>query len=504
MLRITGRIYTGLMNPATTDCVVVGDDGKILVTGEAARRWADGRTGIPACPPIEELKLGSRVACPGFIDAHVHLDNLARELTDLDLTGACSLDDLLARVADAAKILAPGRVLFGSGWDESTWAEQALPTPSLLDKAAPGRAVVLRRVCGHLWAVNSEALRRIAERKDLAARERERLRAVSSDGLLREDDIELARPLVAPVGEARRNGLLAAMRHALSLGVTCVHDVGNVGNVLREMECNKALPIRVVAGVLEADDWGKAAASARGRVYPGPLKLFLDGSIGARTAAVSEPYADEPGNRGVLVYDERELAEELLPYHLRGVQMALHAIGDRAVDQALNVFERLGERRGVAELRHRIEHAEMISEGAVTRIPKLGVTASMQPNFVGRWQMPGGLYEQRLGKRAMLLNPFRKILSAGVPLAFGSDCMPMDPLFGIRSAMNHPMESERLTFVEALHAYTLAAARAGGVERITGSIEPGKEADIVVLSADPAAGVAYVENVFVGGRAIDV
>jgi predicted amidohydrolase YtcJ len=488
------------MKPATTAGVLVGEDGKIVATGDVALRGATGRTGIPACPGIEEIRLGSRVACPGFIDAHAHLENLARELMDLALGDVRSLDDLLSAVAKAAEKLPRERVLFGSGWDESTWATPGLPTPALLDKAAPGRAVVLRRVCGHLWAVNSEALRRIGEREDLAAHERERLWAVSSNGLLREDDIELARPLVEPASDARRDGLLAAMRHALALGITCVHDVGNVGDLLREMEREEPLPVRVVAGVLRAEEWGKGAIGAEGRVHPGPLKLFLDGSIGARTAAVSEPYADEPGNRGVLLRDEGELAVELLPHHERGVQMAIHAIGDRAVDGALSLFERLNERRSVAELRHRIEHAEMITDAAIARMVKLGVIASMQPNFVGRWQLPGGLYEQRLAERAKLLNPFRKVLAAGVPIAFGSDCMPMGPLFGIRSAMNHPLESERLTFLEALHAYTLAAAVAGRVEQVTGSIEPGKCADIVILSADPASGDARVEQVFIKGR----
>lgn len=519
MLKITGRIYTGLLKPATTECVLVGDDGRIAATGEEATRAAG--------KGIEELALGSRVACPGFVDAHAHLDGLAKELTQLALGETRSLDELLARVAEASAKLDPARALFGSGWDESTWPAHELPTRERLDRVAPGRAVVLRRVCGHLWAVNSKALERIAARTDLTPKLRERLRAVSADGLLREDDVALARPLAELSPEDHREGLRRAMRHALALGVTAVHDVGDVGDALREMERAETLPIRVVAGFSTSALVGQTFLSVQAagsgdrqeclsycsRVHPGPVKMFLDGSIGAQTAAISFDFGDDPGNRGTLLFETRDLIEELKPHADAGRDIALHAIGDRAIAQALDAFERLAAERGDSPPngtkgtvpffrgRRRIEHLEIITPALVARMAPLGVIASMQPNFVGRWQRPGGLYEQRFGwERARGLNPFRSILRAGIPLAFGSDCMPMGPIFGIRSATTHPLESERLTFVEALHAYTLAAARAGGIDRLTGSMEPGKDADIVLLSADGAD--AKVSEVFVGGRRI--
>jgi predicted amidohydrolase YtcJ len=151
--------------------------------------------------------------------------------------------------------------------------------------------------------------------------------------------------------------------------------------------------------------------------------------------------------------------------------------------------------------RHRIEHAEHVVDAQIARMAELGVIASMQPNFAGRWQGPEGLYEQRFGDRHRLLNPHRKVMEAGVALAFGSDGMPLGPLYGVRSAMNHPEPTQSMTFVEALHAYTLGAAAAGRAEDVIGSLEVGKQADLVVLSGDPETDdTTAVDEVFVGGR----
>ena len=497
MIRFTGTIYTGLLDPPTTDALLVGDDGRIVATGENARRLG-GKN-------VEETALGDRVVVPGFIDAHMHLESLATGLTQLDLAEPTSLDDMLERLAAHASTMPVDRTLVGTGWDESTWPEAVMPVCEVLDAVAPRHAVVLRRVDGHLWAVNSEALRRIARRTDLTDEQRRRLKDVSADGLLREADIGLARPLAQPTREELRDGLMQAMHHAARMGVTCIHDVGGVAETLVELDREALIPCRLVVAPRpeQVDDDAPETVLERfrgRRASPGPVKFFLDGSIGAQTAAVSEPFCDDPGNTGQLLWDERELESVVEHYHVAGLQVALHAIGDVGIGQALDVLERVLERHPRDDHRHRIEHAEIITPVQIERMASLGVIASMQPNFL-RWHNPGGLYDRRLGTRTRDVNPFRSILDAGIPLAFGSDGMPFDPFFGVRCAMNHTASTERLGFVEALHAYTHVSAFAGRIEHLTGSLEPGRQADLVILSADPSrTDDVLVEQVYIDGK----
>ena len=508
MLKITGKIYTGLIDPATTDAVLIDDDGVIAAVGADAMRVE-----------AREIVLDERVAVPGFIDAHMHLEGLAQQLTRLDLADARSLDHVLSRVAERVRVYPRDRVILGTAWDESNWAEPEMPTREGIDRVAPHHAVILRRVDGHLWVINSEALCRVAAREDLTDEQRKRLKAVRGDGELREDDISLAAPLAAMRPEQLREGLLAAMRHALSLGATTLQDMGSVTlgdrvseapatvfDWLTELDREGELPLRVVAALrlssLDEDNPGASFEKLRGKMlYPGAVKLFLDGSIGAQTAAISEPFNDDPGNTGRLLWDEGDLERVVERLHVAGLQLALHAIGDRAIRQALDVLGRVLERHPKRDHRHRIEHVEIITAELIEKMSELGVIASMQPNFVGRWHNPGGLYDMRLGDRTGTLNPLRSILDAGIPLAFGSDGMPFDPLYGIRSAMNHPTAEERLGFTQALRAYTLTAAFAGRIDRITGSLEPGKHADVVLLSGDPATRESVtVQQVYLAGK----
>jgi hypothetical protein len=498
MIRFRGTIYTGQLDPATTDALLVDDAGRIAAAHEEAKRAGGAK--------IEEVSLGRRVAVPGFIDAHLHLQSVADRLTRLILDDAGSLDEVLALVADYAKSYPRDRVLLGMGWDEGDWPDPRIPERADLDRVAPNHAVVLRRICEHLWVVNSETLRLIAARKDLTPEQRGRLDAVSADGLLREADITLAAPLATPSPGEMSGRLLKATRHALSLGATGVHEFGWTREPIVELDRRGRLPIRVVIGI--RPDWLDEATPAEvlaeitgRRVSPGPVKFFLDGSIGAHTAAVSVPFVDDPGNSGQLLWDDAVIEKTLERWHKAGMQLAIHAIGDRAIAQAVDVLARILGRHPRDDHRHRIEHAELATPELADRMASLGVIASMQPNFIGRWQNPGGLYEKRFGARGRRLNPLGTMLRAGVRLAFGSDGMPFGPLFGIGSAMEHPDPAERLTFVEALHAYTFGSAFAGRTERDRGTLDPGKFADVAVLSADPSNGTeARVEETFVGGK----
>ncbi|MEF8774568.1 MAG: amidohydrolase family protein, partial [Halobacteriales archaeon] len=223
------------------------------------------------------------------------------------------------------------------------------------------------------------------------------------------------------------------------------------------------------------------------RVQVGGIKTFTDGSFGGRTARVSEPYADAPGGDGdpalgQWVVDPDRFRDLVERVDGAGLQMVTHAIGDEAVDLAVEAYEAADNPSGA---RHRIEHAELVGDDALARMAETGAVASCQPNFL-QWVDEGGLYDQRLGEsRRRRSNRFRDLLEAGVPLAFGSDSMPLDPLVGVHHAVNASDPRQRLTVTQALRAYTYGAAYAGFDERRLGTVEAGKRADFVALDGSP-------------------
>jgi predicted amidohydrolase YtcJ len=216
----------------------------------------------------------------------------------------------------------------------------------------------------------------------------------------------------------------------------------------------------------------------------------MDGSMGARTAVFSEPYADETSTYGIFAVSPDILKERVIRAHKQGMQVAIHAIGDKAIEVALDAIEAAIEKEPRKDHRHRIEHCEILTKEQLARIKQLGLVPAMQPNFVGEWGQPGGMYEQRLGlKRLKFCNPYRKLLDEGVKVAFGSDCgycppWPFNPIYGVWAAINHPIKENKISIENAIKCYTLNGAFASFEEKIKGSIEPGKLADIAVLSED--------------------
>jgi hypothetical protein len=244
----------------------------------------------------------------------------------------------------------------------------------------------------------------------------------------------------------------------------------------------------------------------------GSVKIWFDGAMGAHTAVFSEPYADDPTTRGFYTISPEELNRTVMRTHKLGLQVAIHAIGDKAIKEALDAIETALEEDSRTDHRHRIEHCEVIKEDQIRRMKRLGVIAAVQPNFVGEWQHPGGMYELRLGvERLKLCNPFRKLIDEGVKVTFGTDCgycppFPFNPLYGLWSAVCHPIKEHRITLEEAVMCYTLNGAYASFEDGIKGSIEPGKLADIAILSEDltaiPAERIkdVKVDLTMVGGK----
>jgi len=216
------------------------------------------------------------------------------------------------------------------------------------------------------------------------------------------------------------------------------------------------------------------------------VKIFADGSIGAGTAALEAPYRGETGNRGSLLFSDREMGECLEKMVRLGIPFAVHAIGDRAIRQILDVApETLRERPPGW---NRIEHAELLRNDHLEGVKRGGFSLSMQPNFVANWQSPGGLYDERLGDRGRQANPFRQVWDAGIPCCFGSDSRPPGPLLGIQGALDHPVAAQRLPLWQAVLAYTRSGAAAVSQESRIGSIgwtrSPGYQADLVAVTAD--------------------
>ena len=225
----------------------------------------------------------------------------------------------------------------------------------------------------------------------------------------------------------------------------------------------------------------------------GAAKIFIDGSMGARTAVFTEPYEDDPSTKGLFTISPEELINRVAKAHDYGMQITIHAIGDAGINAALDAYEAALKKNFREDHRHRIEHCEILKEEQIQRIKRLGVIPSMQPNFAGEWGGPGGMYEQRLGpERLRMNNPYRRLLDEGIRVAFGSDCgycppWPMNPLYGLWAAVRHPIEGSGVSLEEAVKGYTLDAAHSSFEEGIKGSLESGKLADIAVLSRDLTA-----------------
>lgn len=477
---VNARVYTLTRLGGTAAAVgVVGD--QITVVGSDA----EVKDGI--APSTMVIDAGGRIVLPGFVDAHAHFAIMGVRETQLNLRGARSKGEVLRAVGVQAADLGKGEWVIGTDWDESKWEDDGTYlTRDELDRVAPENPVALRRIDGHLWSVNSLALKRVRISSDTIGYEE------ADAGILKEHAGDRLADALAPDVGGYIAGIAAAVTKAHSLGVTSVHDAYVDGvriKAYRALHELGELNVRVtmLPGVEYLDeliDLGLAQGFGDERLRLGPVKILTDGSIGSMTAAVSDGYRDAPNNTGILTWDEEKLWEIVAKANLNDIQLAIHAIGDRAIGLVLDALERGNV--AAKGLRHRIEHFEMPTPEQIEQMVQLGVVASMQPNFVGEWGLPGGMYEARFGrKRAAAMNPFARLLAAGVPLAFGSDCMPFGPLYGVHWAVNTPHPGQKISPEEAFRAYTCGGAYAEHAEREKGTVSPGLLADLVILDGDP-------------------
>ena len=509
-----GRIFCGL-NEGFVEAIAVASD-RVIATGTAAAMAE------LAGPKTRVIDLAGRVAIPGLNDAHMHLLPLGLSMSEINLrpeSGAGSIAEILRRVAERAKDAKPGEWIKGRGYDHNELTERRHPTAEELDRVAPNNPVCLTRTCGHVAIINTAAMRAagighntpspdggLIERRD------NRL-----TGLLAERALRLiveASP--RPGKDELRDAIDRASRFMLSQGFTSVMDaaVGMVAGMdeiaaYEQMASDGTLPLRVWICVYgNSDGIGEEAHAAGyrfgrevGRLRYGAMKVFGDGSAGGLTAAMSEPYlVGDPDNRGIFCYTDEQMHDYLARYHGQGYQLAIHAIGDAAIEQVLSGIEKAGTPDNpVLGRRHRIEHCGFLSDSQIARMAAAGIDPVPQPVCMYEF---GDLYLTNLGQaRTEIAYPMRKWFDAGLHPAASSDAPvsttdPFKNLFTMTTRMSnrHTVlgEAERLSMEEAVHAYTYFGAYTQFAEDRVGRLVPGQLADIEVLSQDIFACTADV------------
>ncbi len=442
------------------------------------------------------INLQGRTVLPGFHDSHIHLLNYGMLLRTLDLSRARSIEEVKKRVRGWNTTGSHDTWVLGRGWDDERLREHRYPTRDDLDLAT-SKAVFLKRICGHVAVANSAALSLAGINNRTVDPPGGRIVRDSSgkpNGVLKETAIELVEKVIPESMEKTKSSLVHASRKLAKVGLTSLHCIISSLtelNALRELKLEQQLPQSIYAIIPAniADRLGSRGLSrvrSRGRFRIGGVKLYLDGSLGARTAALNQPYDDDPSSSGMITLSSRELRRVASRARDSKFQLCIHAIGDKAVGLAVEVLGEVFGTKGCRQLRHRIEHASIVDEKSMKEMRRLGIIASIQPRFIysDKWA------EDRLGHRRLpQLYPFASMTKAGIRLTAGSDC-PVedpDPFEGIWSAVARPGfdDMERLTVSEALIAYTKSAAYASFSEDFTGTLAPGNAADMIVLDKDP-------------------
>ncbi len=452
----------------------------------------------------EMIDLKGRVVVPGFTDSHIHFTAYAMSLRQIMLSGISSLEEVINRVRSSVKSRAKGEWILGGGWDHHTWEGGELPHKRDLDRVADDNPVALTRKDGHQLWVNSLALHRAgitSSTPDPEGGEIGRDAKGELTGLLRERAMSAIYNII-PVAD--RETLSESVGEAISkvqaLGITSIHNCEGreafqvFQDLLREGELGLRVYMMIPKDNLEeAIKLGIRTGFGNDKLRIGGVKLFADGSLGSKTASMLEAYEDDPHNLGVVVTPHEELLDLVNKASRSGISVAIHAIGDRANRDALDVIEDSIRGGYEFDLRQRIEHAQLLTPEDLPRFSQLGVIASMQPIHATSDMF---IADKFWGERSRWAYAFRSLLARGTRLTFGSDC-PVespDPLKGMYAAVTRRRENgepadgwfpeERITAFEALHSYTKGAAYASYEENIKGTIEVGKLADLVVLSKD--------------------
>jgi predicted amidohydrolase YtcJ len=520
IILVHGNIYTGVEIPSSfhakqrVEAMAIRADRVQAVGTENEILKLKG-------PQTQVINLGGHFVMPGFNDAHLHLASAGFRRLTVDLTGVKSLTEFRDRVRARVQTAEPGEWITGGGWDHTLWPVKELPSRWDIDEVTTDHPVFLQRVDGHIAVANTRALQLASislASKDPEGGKIDRDLSGSPTGILRETARDAVNAVIPKATrEKRRQAIEAALQDLVQWGITSAQDNSSWEDfqIYKHLEREGKLTARISEWL--AFDDSLETLKARRTAHPandnmlhtGMLKGFMDGSLGSRTAALLEPYADDPKNSGLPQYDQAKLSAMTKERADAGFQIGFHAIGDRGVQMALDAFADTGhvgtgvspvqaERSSAASTtdhRFRIEHAQVTTPAQIARFKQLKVIASMQPNHLltdMNWAM------DRLGpKRAATSYAWAEFLKKAVTLAFGTDypVEPVTPFRGLYAAVTRKSEDgkkeyspeQKLTMEQAIAAYTTGSAFAEFTEKEKGTLAPGMLADFVVLDRDVTA-----------------
>ena len=509
--------------PVEFSVLVIGDDGRVAATGDDAL--------LAAHTDAVLIDGGGRTVLPGLVDAHAHVLGYGLLQSQLDLTGVGSVGDAADRIADYARDHVHARWILGRGWNQVLWPVKAFPRAADIDAVVSDRPVWLRRVDGHAGWANSAAMKLAGIDRDTADPVGGKI-IRDAEGRATGVFIDKAMGLInahvpQPDKSEMRSAIAAAQDALLSRGITGVHDAGislMTAEVYMSMADDDDLNLRIYAMTAGAGDVLDAlGAPIRGyaddHLAIAAVKLYTDGALGSRGAAMIEPYSDDPENRGLPFWTQSELDAMVAKANGMGFQVGIHAIGDLGNRMALEAFAKVQDGKP-SPLRNRIEHAQIIALEDIPRFAELGLVASMQATHA---TSDKNMAEDRVGpERIRGGYAWRRMLDAGVVLANGSD-FPVElanPFHGLYAAVTRQdrggmpeggwYADQALTRAEALHSFTLAGAYAARQEDRLGSLEPGKWADFIVIDrnyyrvpADQIDDIVVLETWIAGRKTFD-
>lgn len=532
-----GNVYTGVVDAASSlgagkrseALAIVGDRIVAVGTRDEVMKLKG--------PETKVVDLDGRFVMPGFNDAHMHLSSAGLEKMNVNLVGVKTLDEFRDRLRAKCEAAAPGEWVVGSGWDETLWPVKVVPTRWDLDEVSGKHPVYLERVDGHIGVANTRALQlasvTVASR-DPEGGKIDRDDSATPNGILREKAQELVQSVIPkPTHEKRTQAVKLALADMASHGITSAQDFSQWEDfeIYEELETDGKLTARISEwlpfdeSLEDLNSKRSSHPTSDNMLHTGMLKGFMDGSLGSKTAALLEPYSDDPKNSGIPQYDAAKLNAMTKERVLAGYQIGFHAIGDKGVQMALDAFAesekaakeaKVKAADGGTDYRLRVEHAQVTTPQDIFRFKELKVIASMQPSHLltdMNWA------DARLGpKRAEHSYAWADFLRHGVVLAFGTDypVEPVTPFRGIYAALTRESEDgkksyypgQKLNIEQVIAAYTTGAAFAEFAEKQKGKLAPGMLADFVVLDQDITAALppkileTKVLRTVVGGKTV--
>jgi len=495
LILINGKIFTVEQDqPWANSCAI--KDGKFIAVGEKrSMHTLKGKS-------TEVIDLEGRLVLPGFNDAHVHFSDGGFYLLGIDLRDAKDENEFVERIKNYADKLKKGEWILGGNWDHEAWPSKKHPTKKLIDEVTKDNPVFVQRLDGHIALANRLALNLAGITKDTSNPQGGEItknpQTGEPTGILKDAAQSLVGAVIpSPSKEQLKQAIKIAIQHANSLGVTSIQDNSSAADleVYQELLKDGELSLRINAWracdfYKDFDTIGILPSFGNDMLRIGTMKVFVDGSMGAGTALFYEPYSDDPFTSGIPIYQEDQLYELIKAIDKADLQIAAHAIGDKANTWILNAFEKAFQENGKRDARHRIEHAQVVLPQDIKRYKELRIIASIQPSHCiddMRWA------EKRIGDRVKHSYLFNSFVKEDVKIAFGTDWTvePLNPMLGLYAAVTREFPEggpeggwfpdEKITLEHAIEFYTLGSAYAEFQEHKKGLIKVGKLADLVVL-----------------------